>query len=83
MSIHSTGLGEFPKTPGSGTVLAAKWNGRTTFTVDELAEILMLSRWAAYSAVKSGEIASVRIGRVIRIPRHVLERKLGVEQPAA
>jgi excisionase family DNA binding protein len=76
MSICSTGLGDSPKTPGAGTVLAAKWGDRSAFNVEEIAEILGLSRWAAYEAVRRKEIASVRIGRRLIIPRHWLERKL-------
>jgi excisionase family DNA binding protein len=76
MAIHSTGLGDFPKTPGAATVLASKWNDRSVFNCEEAAEILRLSRWAAYEAVKRGEIASVRIGRRLLVPRHWIEKKL-------
>jgi excisionase family DNA binding protein len=81
--MANTGPADFSKGEG-GTFLAAKWAGRTTFTVEETADILQISRWAAYEAVKGKEIGSVRIGRVIRIPRHCLERKLaGLEETAA
>ncbi len=83
MAIENNAVAGFPKNE-SGTFLAAKWDGRTTFTVEETADILQISRWAAYEAVKDKQIGSVRIGRVIRIPRHCLERKLaGVEETAA
>jgi hypothetical protein len=69
---------------GGRAVLAAKWDGHTVFTVNDLAEIFQMSRWAAYEAVKHGEIDSFRMGRLIRIARHTIERKLGAEQqPAA
>jgi excisionase family DNA binding protein len=50
-------------------VLTAKWAGHSTFTVDEVAEILGLSRWSAYVAVKNREIPTVRIGRRLIVPR--------------
>ena len=49
---------------------------RMTFDVDETAKILGLSRNAAYAAVATGEIPSVRLGRRIVIPRIALERLL-------
>jgi hypothetical protein len=35
-----------------GKSLAAKWDGRSTFSVKEFAEIFGISLWAAYQAVK-------------------------------
>jgi excisionase family DNA binding protein len=58
-------------------VLTAKWDGHSTFTVDEAAEILGLSRWAAYMAAKNREIPTIRIGRRLIVPRMALERLLG------
>jgi excisionase family DNA binding protein len=37
-------------------------------TVEEWAEKMRISRSAAYSAVKNGEVQVIRIGRLIRIP---------------
>lgn len=37
-------------------------------TVEEAAAVLRISRSAAYRAVKTGEIPSVRVGRRIRVP---------------
>jgi excisionase family DNA binding protein len=45
-------------------------------TVDEVAELLRLSRNAAYEAVARKEIPSVRIGRRILIPRAGVEALL-------
>jgi excisionase family DNA binding protein len=47
-----------------------------TFTVDEAAALLGLSRNLAYAGVASGEIPSVKIGRRILVPRLALERLL-------
>lgn len=45
--------------------------GTQYITVEEVAERLGISRNAAYLAVKSGDIPSVKIGRTIRVPRDV------------
>jgi excisionase family DNA binding protein len=57
-------------------VLDAKWQGLSTFTVDEFAEIFRLSRAASYAAVANGEVKSIRIGRRVIIPRNVIEQML-------
>ena len=46
-------------------------------TVEEAADVLRIGRSAAYAAVHSGAIPSIKIGRSVRIPRHGLERMLG------
>jgi excisionase family DNA binding protein len=46
------------------------------YTVEQAAAKLAVSRGAAYQAVRTGQIPSVRIGRCIRIPRHALEQLL-------
>ena len=46
-------------------------------TVEEAAHLLRIGRSAAYAAVRTGEIPSVRVGRTLRIPRYGLERMLG------
>jgi excisionase family DNA binding protein len=58
-------------------VLDSKWDGRSSFTVDEAAEILRVCRGTAYGAVKRGDIPAVRVGKRLIVPRHALERKLG------
>jgi excisionase family DNA binding protein len=56
-----------------------KWNGRSTFSVEEAGcEILGLSKCSAYAAAKSGSIPTVRIGRRLIVPRLALEKLLGV-----
>jgi excisionase family DNA binding protein len=47
-----------------------------TYTVDDAAKILGLSRWAAYQAAHEGQIPTVRIGRRLLVPRIALERML-------
>ena len=65
-------------------ILASKWDGRSTFSVEEAGEILGLSRCSAYAAVKNGQIPVVWFGRRAIVPRVALERKLlGVGEVAA
>jgi excisionase family DNA binding protein len=49
---------------------------RLTWTVDEAADLLGLSRPCAYEAVHRGEIPSIRVGRRILIPRAALSLRL-------
>jgi len=51
---------------------------RATFSVDEAAKFLGLSRWATYEGIKNKEIPTVRIGRRLLIPRAALERMLAM-----
>jgi excisionase family DNA binding protein len=52
-------------------------NERLTYTVEETAELLGCGRAAAYQAVKTGDIPSVRLGRRILVPRARLMALLG------
>ncbi len=49
-------------------------------TVEEAAQILRLGRSAAYEAVRRGEIPSIRVGRLVRIPTHRLAAMLGIPE---
>ncbi len=44
--------------------------------VEELMSILSVGRNTAYELVRSGQISSIRIGRIYRIPRASLEEYL-------
>jgi excisionase family DNA binding protein len=63
----------------------------TLLTVPETAAYLRISRNTAYEIVKRGELPSVRLGRVIRVPRASLDawiveaaqRALAGDEPAA
>jgi excisionase family DNA binding protein len=50
---------------------------RRTYTVEEAAERLGISRSAAYDAVHAGTIPALRFGRRIVVPRAALDRLLG------
>jgi excisionase family DNA binding protein len=75
MSICSTAAQD-PKEDGGWRILDKQWDGHTTFTVEEAAKILRVSRCSAYAAVKAGELPVVWIGRRCIVPRVALERKL-------
>jgi excisionase family DNA binding protein len=49
---------------------------RATLTVDEVAEILGISRGSAYEGCRRGEIPSLRVGRRIVVPAHQLQAHL-------
>ncbi len=51
-------------------------------TVVEAARFLRIGRSAAYEAVRTGEIPSQRIGKLIRIPRAALLEWLGQSETA-
>ena len=75
MNIHNKAVNE-SETP-TRPILAPKWDGRSTFTIEEAGvEILGLSRWAAYTAAKNGSLPTIRVGRRCIVPRHALERLL-------
>ncbi|GAA4828848.1 helix-turn-helix domain-containing protein [Saccharopolyspora rosea] len=46
---------------------------RTLLTVEEAAQYLGIGRTKTYELVKSGEIESVRIGRLRRVPRTAID----------
>lgn len=50
---------------------------RPTITVEQLAEVLNVSRASAYRAVREGQFPAIRVGRSLRIPTPALLRKLG------
>jgi excisionase family DNA binding protein len=54
-------------------------------TVPEAARLLGISRTHAYELVTRGELAHVRLGRRIVVPKHAIESLLGLspELPSA
>jgi hypothetical protein len=49
----------------------------------EAGQILGLKRGAAYSAARSGDIQTIRVGRLLRVPTAWLKAKLGLHEPSA
>lgn len=52
-------------------------------SAEETADVLRVSKWQIYEAVKRGEIRAVRLGRCLRIPREEIARLLGGPPDAA
>jgi excisionase family DNA binding protein len=69
---------ESEKNGSAERVLAPKWDGHSTFTAKEVAEIMQLSTLTVYEGIKAHQIPCVRIGRRCIIPRRALERLLSV-----
>jgi excisionase family DNA binding protein len=51
-------------------------------TVKEVAAILRVGRNQLYTAVARGELAAIRIGRTIRIPKSAVLDLLTINEPA-
>ncbi len=49
---------------------------RRTLTVPQAAEILGIGRNSAYEAVKRGEIPTIKIGRLLKVPKVAFDRML-------
>jgi excisionase family DNA binding protein len=60
------------------SVLPQKWDGKAVFDVAEVAEIFGMNSWVIYDLVKRKEMRAVKIGRLVKIPRHVVEEMLAV-----
>ncbi len=54
-----------------------------TLSVEQAGRALGLGRAAAYRAVRSGEIPSIRIGGAIRVLARPLRQKLGIDRGEA
>lgn len=50
------------------------FQGRSTLTVAEAAEILGISRGSAYAAAQSGDLPTIRFGRRLLVPKKALSR---------
>lgn len=68
-----------PNKGHGGVGAAPSGQERLTFTVEEAATMLGISRAFAYEAVGRGEIPHIRIGRRILVPRSALDRLLSGE----
>jgi excisionase family DNA binding protein len=59
---------------------ASSDDARVTYTVEEAAALLGISRSTAYECASNGQIPVLRLGRRILVPRHALERLLGLQE---
>jgi hypothetical protein len=63
--------------PDVPRILDSRWDGRSTFTVEEAGcEILGLSKCSAFAAANAGTLPTIRIGRRLIVPRHAFEKLL-------
>jgi excisionase family DNA binding protein len=51
---------------------------KPTITVKQVAEVLEISLASAYKRTRSGDISTIRIGKVIRVPTAPLRTMLGI-----
>ena len=66
-----------PKPEARGRpILPKKWDGKAVFDVAEVAEIFEMNTWVIYDLIKRKEMRAVRIGRLVKVPRHVIEEML-------
>ena len=49
---------------------------KQTYSVDQAAELLGISRGTAYDAVKTGELPVIRLGKRLLVPKAALDRML-------
>jgi len=73
MSVSSTGLGHHETRAANGL------GGSRTYSVDEAAELLGVSRFTAYAAIRGGTLPAIRIGKRILVPKVALDRMLNGE----
>jgi excisionase family DNA binding protein len=50
-----------------------------TYTIDEAADRLNISRNSAYAAAHRGEIPVIKLGSLLRVPKAKLDRMLGLD----
>jgi excisionase family DNA binding protein len=68
-----------PKLEAPGRpVLPQKWDNKAVFDAREVAETFGMNVWVVYDLIKRKEMRAVRIGRLVKIPRHVVEEMLAV-----
>lgn len=51
--------------------------------VAQTARVFGVSEWTVRDLIKRGELDHVRLGRLIRIPRHALVKFMGADVPTA
>ena len=54
-----------------------------TISVPEAGRLLGVGRNSAYEAAARGEIPTIRIGRMLRVPKAALKRMLSLDGPAS
>jgi excisionase family DNA binding protein len=52
-------------------------HGQRTHTIEEAARILRISRSSAFRAARRGELPTIRVGHLLRVPAGRLKEMLG------
>jgi excisionase family DNA binding protein len=58
---------------------APKIQERATYSVVEAGERLGISRGLAYKLAVSGELPTIRLGNRLLVPRHALDKLIGIQ----
>jgi hypothetical protein len=58
-------------------------NETAVLPLEQAGKILGLKRGATYAAARTGEIKTIRLGRLLKVPTSWLRQKLGLDDPAA
>jgi excisionase family DNA binding protein len=78
MSITSTGASDFER-----KLKRKRTSNRAVgYTVEEVAAMLRVAKNCIYEAVARGEIPSVKVGRLVRIPAGPFHSKFGELNPS-
>jgi excisionase family DNA binding protein len=64
-----------------GTSMNRPIGDRLVYTVPEAGRLLGLGRNAAYEAAKRGDIPTIRMGRLLRVPKGPFHKLVGAEVP--
>jgi hypothetical protein len=57
-------------------------NENAVLPLERAGRILGLKRGAIYAAARSGDIKTIRFGRLLKVPTAWLKAKLGLDEPA-
>jgi hypothetical protein len=52
---------------------------KAVLTIEEAGTVLGMCRNSAYSAAKRGDIPTIKIGKLLKVPAALLRAKLGLE----
>ena len=56
--------------------------GKPVLTIEEAGRVFGMCRNAAYAAAKRGDIPTIRLGTLLKVPTAVLRKQLGLEAAA-
>ncbi len=64
-----------------GSTMTQSMGKKLVYTVPEAGRLLGLGRNAAYDAAKRGDIPTIRLGRLLGVPKGPFHKLLGAEAP--